>query len=410
MKKKQVKCVVIVTSVPFPNGYAPANRIINYCNGFAVNKVSARVVIIKPNQEINNKEYEPRGTFDGISYIFPGNIISGSEILFIRKFQYIYSLIASLCFLVYNYCLRKKADFLIFYGFNPIIETILTITAKVFSLSIYREESEYPFLFFNNSRLLSERFITFLYLKIIYKYYTGFLVMTRPIRKLLISAGITEKKILIINQTVSIDRFRQNTQNGDKSGYFAFIGCLNQKKDGILTVLDALAIVLKTYPGTTLKVAGYGSNEDIRNFKEKIIQLNLMNNVEYLGSLTSYKTRGLICNALGLLSARPDSIQAEYGFPTKIAEYLATANPVITTLTGELRFLLINNVNSFTVPTNNPVDFAESWLYLLRDPDNTQRIGKNGQLLAETFFNPEVQIRRILNFHMTGLIETETIQ
>jgi glycosyltransferase involved in cell wall biosynthesis len=310
--------------------------------------------------------------------------------------------VSSLCYLVYNYCLRKKADFLIFYGFNPIIETILTITAKAFSLSIYREESEYPFLFFNNSRLLSERFITFLYVKIIYKYYAGFLVMTRPIRELLISLGVNEKKIIIINQTVSMNRFRPGVENSGESDYFAFIGSLNQQKDGILTTLDAMSLVLKTHPNVKLKVAGYGSKEDLAIFKEKIVMLNLKKNVEFLGSLNAQKAIALIVNAIGLLSSRPESIQAEYGFPTKIAEYLATANPVITTLTGELRFLLTNNVNAFIVSSNEQADFAERWLSLLNDRENAKRIGKNGQLLAKSNFDPVAQSKKILNFHANG--------
>ena len=60
-----------------------------------------------------------------------------------------------------------------------------------------------------------------------------------------------------------------------------------------------------------------------------------------------------LCNAKLLALARPDSIQAQGGFPTKLGEYLATGRPVVVTKVGEIPDYLEDGVNAFLSDINS---------------------------------------------------------
>lgn len=391
--------IVVITSIPFPNGFAPSNRIISYCKGFEMNNYLGEIVVIKPNRESVNKGFGSKGSFEGINYIFPGKKVLCSANFVLRQFQYYYSITASIFYIIINYFFKKKSDFIIFYGHNPFFEIIVLFFSKLCNVVLYKEQSENPYLFFHSYKFLPQKIVEFLYMKIIYKSYSGILVMTSPLKKLFIKSGITEKKVLIVNNAVFIDKFISKTDNKNNEEYFAFIGSLNQKKDGILTLLEALAVVKKKYPNIRLKIAGFGFGNDVNIFHDKVSELSLNNNVEYLGCLDSFSAINLIRNATGLLSARPNSLQAEYGFPTKIIEYLATGNPVVTTITGDLKLFLIDNENAFIAPVDSSDGFAISWLKLLDDMENAHQIGRRGQLLVKDIFNPQIQTKRIIDFY-----------
>lgn len=391
--------VVIVTSVPFPNGFAPANRIMAYAKGFTENNYSCEVVVIKPNIEKSNKGFKTDGVFEDVKYKFPGNIINANEKnILIRQFQYQYSVIKSLLYIVYNTLIKKQSDIIIYYGTDVFVELQLTILSHLFNVVILTEQSEKPLLY-NSEKLLPKSIVKFLYYKIIFKRYTGILAMTVPIRAFFCNIGIPADKILLISHTVSLHRFEGTMMNSNEQ-YYAFTGSLNEQKDGVLSLLDSLAIVKLKYPEIKLKVAGYGSEIDVELFRQKIKDLGLFRNVDYLGSLQGIDAIKLIQNARALVSFRPSSIQAEYGFPTKVVEYLATGNPVITTLTGDLRLFLINNENSFTTSPGDIEGFAKQWIIILQDFDSAKKVGAQGKELVMNVFNPKIQTKKIISYYM----------
>lgn len=391
--------VVIVTSVPFPNGFAPANRIMAYAKGFTENNYSCEVVIIKPNKEKSNKGFKTDGVFEDVKYKFPGNIINPNEKnIFIRQIQYQYSVIKSLVFIVYNYLIKKKADIIIYYGTDVFVELQLTILSNLFNVVILKEQNEKPLLY-NSQKLLPIKIVKFLYLKIIFKRYNGILAMTVPIKTYMNIIGISLDKILLINHTVSLNRFDNKLVNNTKQ-YFAYTGSLNEQKDGVLSLLEAVAIVKLKFPKIELKIAGFASKREVELLKAKIKELGLDENVYFLGSMNSNDALKFIQNATALMSFRPNSIQAEYGFPTKVVEYLATGNPVITTVTGDLRLFLINNKNSFTTLPGDIKGFAKQWITVLQDFDNAKKVGAQGKQLVINVFNPKIQTKKIISHYM----------
>ena len=95
--------------------------------------------------------------------------------------------------------------------------------------------------------------------------------------------------------------------------------------------------------------------------------------------------------------ARPSSLQSTGGFPTKLGEYLSTANPVVVTAVGDIpRFL--DDSNSFIVKPDNNAAFAEQIVRIFDDYATAVEVGKKGRVVAEQNFNYRVQSPRIHSF------------
>lgn len=67
----------------------------------------------------------------------------------------------------------------------------------------------------------------------------------------------------------------------------------------------------------------------------------------------------MLKNAEALVLDRPNSLQAQYGFPTKLGEYLLTGNPVVVTKVGDIPLYLKDGVSALLSEDRNPKEFAE---------------------------------------------------
>ena len=103
----------------------------------------------------------------------------------------------------------------------------------------------------------------------------------------------------------------------------------------------------------------------------------------------------LLINSDCLVLARPDSKQAQFGFPTKLGEYLATGNPVVVTSTGEITNYLKDNYSAFIASPGNIKDISDKILQVLSDKNNSYSVGQKGFEIAMKYFNSEVQANGI---------------
>jgi len=77
-----------------------------------------------------------------------------------------------------------------------------------------------------------------------------------------LTKGIPDRKILVVPQTVDQERFENETYNSTMSlpdDYVAYVGSLNQQKDGVLTLVESFTKVSAEYPEIHLILAGEGT-------------------------------------------------------------------------------------------------------------------------------------------------------
>lgn len=116
------------------------------------------------------------------------------------------------------------------------------------------------------------------------------------------------------------------------------------------------------------------------------------------------KIPSFISNAEALALSRPDSHQAQGGFPTKLGEYLATGKPVCVTKVGEIPEYLEDNVSAFMANPGDVDSFADALDRALGNPNISITVGQAGKFIAETIFNSDIQAKRLSDFLKENLL------
>lgn len=401
MSGNKPKKIVILTNLPFPVGLAGTNRILSYCKGFLYNGYFPEVICFRPTEHHNSSfNSSVRGTFNDIKYSYPGGTTIRVASFGGRRKNDLFAEYASLR-LLYKTLKNEEVLFIIFYGNCISVELFSILLSKFFKIKIYKEEGEHPEIYFPGKTNLFNSLKKWFFINKIYNYYSGVLVITHSLREFFLVKGIPDSKILVVAHTVDQERFEKEIDNSITSlpnDYVAYVGSLNQQKDGVLTLVESFVEVSAKYPEIHLIIAGEGSQKEKNELSSLITHLRLNDKVHYLGRISSLEIPSLFHGAKLLASCRPQSMQSDFGFPTKVVEYLATGKPTVTTATGELAFYLKDRVNAFVSNEVDAKTFGSKILEVLNDYNFALKVAQNGKELVRDKFNPFRQTQKIIDF------------
>ena len=125
--------------------------------------------------------------------------------------------------------------------------------------------------------------------------------------------------------------------------------------------------------------------------------LNVGNSVVFSGKIEPERIPQLLCDASIMVLARPNNLQAQNGFPTKLGEYLATGNPVVVTRVGDIPLFIRDKENGFLATPDDPEDFAQKLSWIANNYDTALQIGKEGQKLVMNEFSYKTQSYKVFN-------------
>ena len=231
-----------------------------------------------------------------------------------------------------------------------------------------------------------------------------FAVMTETLIEHYSKMAKAEAEFMLLPMTVDLSRFNKvfNEKNTYHRPYIAFTGTMNNHKDGVDVLIRSFAKVANKYPSIHLYLAGFW-HKDVPMQEKLIDEFGLKERVHYLGTLNREQIPPFVCNASVLALSRPDSHQAQGGFPTKLGEYLATGNPVCVTKVGEIPKYLQDDISAFMAEPGDVDSFADALDRVLGNEENAQRVGANGRRVAEVNFDADLQAKRLSEFLMENL-------
>lgn len=387
--------IVIYTTEPFPIGYAATNRILSYCYGFLNNDVS--VLVITTSSKVKSLKR--------VKHIFGNDRrLKCVGIPFIQT-KVTRRIHKWLLYLLYPIILeillsRAKYDAIIFYGNDSFHERLAVDSKDRHNIPVVKEESEYPYMRFPFR--CDEETVDAKNAAVLKKYdsYSGVLSMTNPIRDYLLKVGINSEKVEIIPHTVIWKRFEySHAQDRTRfREYILYTGSFSNHKDGTLNLIEAFDIVHSSHPEIGIVLAGFGSLQQHKELLDRVHFLGLSTCVQIIKNVPNTMVPNLICNAKVLVSPRPYSVQAEFGFPTKVVEYLASGKPVVTTAYGDLSDYIEDKKNAFMVIDSQPLSIAEAILYVLDNYDEASAVAKNGADLVKRCFDPKINTQLIIDY------------
>lgn len=153
-------------------------------------------------------------------------------------------------------------------------------------------------------------------------------------------------------------------------------------------ILDAMSHVWEVSPGTRLRIAGWRP-EELRSteLRQRVSSLADEGRLTVAGHLGRRELLASYGESRALLAPLLDDTTSQARFPSKIAEYLASGRPVVTTNVGEVRRYLSDGLDAFVSQSADPRSFAEKTLEALGDPARAAQVGTRGRHLAETQFH-----------------------
>lgn len=385
-----IKKVFIITDNPIPMGMAAANRIFSYAKGFLYHKLPCEIIVFRKTesiQQIINSNTE--GESEGVKFRYLFNSTVKSSYFFKRRFDNFIGIVKLFLFSI----LYVKPKSVIIYYAPYTMPVFALMLAKVFNKSILLKDiSEHPTVYTKDYNLFNH----LIYDHIHFSLFDGFLLITQNLMQYFDEKYHGKAKIHI-PMTVDIERFADLDIENKK--VITYSGSLNDQKDGVGILIKAFALIFKKFPDYNLYLYGEYESKELRDkYENEIVNYGIKDHVFFRGKID----RNLIPTALKesslLVLPRPDSVQARNGFPTKLGEYLATGNPVVVTSVGEIPYYLEDKKSAFLAIPDSVENLAEKICEVLNNLEFANKVGLNGQKVAEKHFNKNNQTKKIIEF------------
>lgn len=388
-----IRKVIVVTSEPFPEGMAGTNRIISLSKGFLSNDIMVEVVGISryytPGYHINNSV---SGVHEGIVFSSIFSSLTRIDNFFYRAITEFFK-----PFLLFFYCLGRvnNETLIFFYSSETLPALSLSLINKIKKSFFVKEETEHPEIRVRNNNII----VRYLYFKIHYKLFDAVTVITQQLYDFF-KKDLKFRKLLILTpMVIDFERFiiKDNTEKqASPIKNIVFAGVLDDKKEGIGNLINAFAQTLKKFPKITLSLYGEADESQLASYKGMCADLGITDNVLFGGYKSRIEMNEILINASLLVFVRPFSLQATYGFSTKLGEYLATGNPVLATEIGEVGKYLINNENAFLCkPEVNSI--SNMMCMVFSDYKHAVSIGLEGRNCALKYFNNKLETKNMID-------------
>lgn len=283
----------------------------------------------------------------------------------------------------------------IVYTYN--ISKLTQLCQQIPGVLVYAERTEHPAAsdgFPNPLLALSDKE----YVEVVNNL-SGLFVISEPLKEYYASLGLDRSKIEIINMIVDPSRFRDLKKTSCKDRYIAYCGTASNIKDGVDELIKAFAIVSKHISEVKLYIIGKTPSKEQKFANLELVrELGIEDRVVFTGMVKATDVPQLLKNAEILALDRPDNLQAKYGFPTKLGEYLLTENLVVLTSVGDIPKFLKDGESALIANPSDANDFSSKLIWALKHKEEAAAIGMNGALVANEHFNSETETYKAINF------------
>jgi len=386
-----IQKIYTFTSEPFPVGMAATNRIISMARGFMAHQKQAEIVVFRKTEDAKDKRnLQTQGVHRGVKFRYLARSTCKAASFMKRRLDN-----AVMNWKLFLFAMRNlnRHTLSIYYATATLPAVLLRLASRMKRSLLVKEESEHPEIYRRSRQL----YTAFAFRHIHYRLFDGLLLMTNNLIRYFRDEKHYKKPILHVPMTVDLDRF-QITDSPSKK-WLTYCGILHDRKDGTSILLQAFHKLTRQFPDYQLILIGDAATEnDRKKYRSLAEELNIESKVNFVGSIDNEQIPKYLMESSVLVLPRPDSVQAQHGFPTKLGEYLASGKPVVVTSVGEIPQYLEDRVSAFIVKPGDVESLADSMLDVLSDYDKAKQIGLKGREVVVKHFNNTVQAKSVIEF------------
>jgi glycosyltransferase involved in cell wall biosynthesis len=216
-----------------------------------------------------------------------------------------------------------------------------------------------------------------------------FLVATTFFKKLFLSSGIPEKKLVI--KPHFVPHAGKDKAQRVLGYYVLYLGRLDPEK-GIRVLLLAWKMV-----NIPLKIRGSGQLE---KETRKFIQEHNLSNIELVGKLSEEDLFELILNARFLIWPSNGYYET---FGLAAVECFATGIPVIASRIGVMQELVTDGETGLLFNPGDAVDLAAKVEWMWNHPEESERMGRQARHEYEQKYTPERNYELLMEIYRRAL-------
>lgn len=396
--------ICVVSPYPFPYGLAASNRIVAYTKGLVANGATVKVYLPFPSELPNksNSGNTNSGQFEDIYYCYTSGKFK-SQFRWLRGiaiysgYRKIKGYITSI--LQINIDNRKKHITHIIISFDSILYLLIyaslghLIKAKI--LFIF---DEYPTPIRHKLKIKIPKYKQFLYRHVL-KMTDGYISISDNLKSFY--NNLCPKRTFILSSITNFKHFDISESKYSirlKERYICYMGNMELTKDNVDLIIKAFSLIYSKYPDLYLYLYGAPNHKTYKYLQSIIEQFKLETKILIKGQIHYNDVPSILKQALILVSSQPNTMRAFGGFPTKLAEYMATGIPVVLTDVGENSKYIKNNVHVFFVKPNDIVEYATKLEYILDNYADSLKVAQNGRKLIKDNFSAEIKGYELLTF------------
>ena len=208
-------------------------------------------------------------------------------------------------------------------------------------------------------------------------------------------------KSITVPILVDADRFPSKEDKQNKELRFVYLGAISENKDGLFELVEILNDPKLKNDNFSVDIIGSGNQRVTERLEASITQYGLNDRVKIKNPVKSQQVPAVLQAYDYALLLRPSNRQTEYGFSTKLGEYLAAGLPVLYTRVGDNERFMENGVHGFLIPfpllENAPGVFSKA---LKTRGEQLHRMSRNAVKLVEDKFDYRIyqeQLKQVFN-------------
>lgn len=152
-------------------------------------------------------------------------------------------------------------------------------------------------------------------------------------------------------------------------------------------ILEAFKILHTKHQNTRLALVLFGTEDDMSDVRCTIEEMKIAQHVTILNQIVQSELERLYASSSGLIiPLNPEYLPDVARFSQKIAEYVASGRPIITSNVGEIPYYFKNNESAIIVDYT-PSAYAEGMELLINNPLLATEVGRNGYKTGMMNFN-----------------------
>lgn len=392
--------VYIITPTTFPLGLADTNRIIYYAKMLKNNGIDVQVLIYKRNNLYNNKD--SKGVFEEIPFEYVGGVCNRSASVWKARFYDCYDRYA-----LFQYLRRhlRKDDIVFCYGslYTNLISMITHIKKAKFVFNL----CELPHVVENES--WKSRLLRDLFGKIVLKNSDAVVTITKALT--LYTRKYVRENLPILEIPILVDyaKYTMKDRSHESERVYIFhAGSLSESKDGFLGMIEAFGLASLELNRNFVFISTGAINKcpHKKELEELIRKYSLENKLIFTGYLTDDELKDYLSKASMVIINKYRSLQNQYCFSSKLAEYMAASKAIIMTDVSESRDWLKSGHDCMIIEPENTTELTKAIKILYEQQEMRRNIGQNANRSCLKLFDYNVYSKPLKEFFESLIYNT----